>query len=315
MKSTHTPDPEFVNRLQWELESAVRRRASVNGVSGAMRLAHSRWGAGLAMALLSMFMGAAGTYAAMNRSEGREAGLHVARAEALLELAQAKLGSVAPGFAKAMALAEEGGLADRELRQAEVQVARAETDVAIRELELAETLITGKPANDALSAPQLSGRDFVTERLVEGRRPMVLQLELLADRAQRYQQLADSGLVTAAEHKSARTQVAQGEQDLAALEKRIKLRASFLAGELSSTEVELEGMLLDTVTAHENGARQLEALAEQRDRISHLSERGLVSAAEVEAIEAELRETEAQLELVDLEQRILHQKLEEEATE
>ena len=315
MNGEHRPNPEFVNRLEWELQSVMRRRASVNGASGAVRLVRYRWGTGIAMALLSMFMGVAGTYAAINRIEGRDAAMHIARAEALLELAQAKLGSVAPEFAKATARAEEGLLADRELRQVEAQVAGAEADVAIRELDLAETLITGEPPNNALSAPQVSGRDFVTERLAERRRPMVLQLELVADRARRYQQLADSGLVTATEHKSARTQIAQAEQDLAALDKLIKLRAAFLAGELSSTQVELEGMLLDTLTAHEDAARQLEALAEQRDRISHLSERGLVSAAELEAIEADLREKEVQLELVDLERRLLDQRLEEEATE
>jgi multidrug resistance efflux pump len=161
----------------------------------------------------------------------------------------------------------------------------------------------------------VSGRDFVTERLAERRRPLILQRELGADRARRYQQLADSGLVTARELKAVRIQVAQAKQELAALEKRIELRASFVAGDLSSTEVELQGMQLDAVAALETVVCRLEVLVQERDRLSLLSERGLVSASELEAVEAELREAEAQLQLFDLEKRLLDQKLEQAATE
>jgi hypothetical protein len=149
-----------------------------------------------------MFIGAAGTFAAINTIEARAAALHIARAEVHLELAQAKLGGLAPEFAKATALAEKGGLTDRELRQVEARVARAESDVSIRELDLAETRMTGEPPNDTLSAPQVRGRDFVTERLVERRRTMGLRLELVADRARRYQELANSALASAAELKA-----------------------------------------------------------------------------------------------------------------
>jgi hypothetical protein len=200
---------------------------------------------------------------------------------------------------------------ERQLRQIEAQLLQAKSETDIRELELAETLITGKEPNDALSAPLVDGRDFVTERMTARRRPMQQRLELTIDQARRNQELIDAGVASAEGLTAAQAQIAGAEEELTGLEKRITLRASFLAGELSAAEVELQDMRFAAIAAREMAVRQVDIGFEQHKRLTLLSERGLVSDSELQAVEADLRRLEAHVELADLELRILDEKLED----
>ena len=98
---------------------------------------------------------------------------------------------------------------------------------------------------------------------------------------------------------------------MAGLEKRIALRASFLAVELSATVVVLQSMRLAAIAARAMAVRQVEVFVEQHNRLKLLSERGLAFGSELRAVEAELLAVEGHVELADLELRILAQKLED----
>jgi outer membrane protein TolC len=307
----HTPDPEFVNLLEWELKSVMRRQGSLDGTSGGGRLLKFRLGTTLALALVSMFVGGAGTYAAMRSADGRAAALYIARSEALLEIARTQREHVAQELAKTEARFQQGAVTEQQLQQMEAQLLQAESETKVRELELAETLITGKKSNDALSAPLVDGRDFVTERMTARRRPIQRRHELMIDQARRNQERIDAGVASARELWAAQAQVAGAEEELTQLEKRITLRASFLAGDLSAADVELQDMRFAAVAARDMAVRQAEVLAEQYKRLTLLSERGLVSDAELQAAEADWQTAEAHVELAELELRILDQKLED----
>lgn len=311
MNEHHTPNPEFVNRLEWELKSTVRRKESLNGTSSAMRPVGFRLGAILALVVLSMFVGGAGTYAVTHRADEETAALYIARGEALLEIAQTRLDHMARELARTDDLVQHGAVAEREWRQIEAQFSHAEAEAEVRKLELAETLITGKEPNNALSAPLVEGRDFVTERMAAQRRPLQLRLELVMGQERRHQVLVDTGRATARELKAAQTQVAAAEEESNTLEERIALRASFLVGELSAADVELQGMRFGALAARVMAVRQVELLAAEHQRVADLSERGLASHAELRAVEAALDTVEAQVKLADLELRILDQKLDD----
>lgn len=315
MKEEHTPNPEFVNRLEWELESTMRRQGALNGTSSTRRSIGRRLGTTLALVVVSMLVGGAGTHVVAQRTDKRAAALYIARGEALLEIARTRLEPFARKLARAQALADEGAVTERELQQIEQQYMQAESETEIRELELAETLITGKEPNDALSAPLVGGRDFVTERMAARRHPAQMGLQLLIDQDQYNRRLHDDGIVSAWELQAAQTAIIAAEEELSGPEQRIKLRASFLAGELSAAEVELRGMRFAAIVARETALRQVEVLAEQHQRLVLLSERGAVSDSELRAVEAQLRTVEAHVELADLELRILDQKLEDASEE
>jgi multidrug resistance efflux pump len=311
MNEEHTPKPEFVNQLEWELESAVRRQGSLNGTSSVLRSVKPKLGTMLALAVVSMFVGGAGTYAATRRANGEAAALYIARSEALVEIARSQLDHVAQELARWQNLHEQGAVTDRELREAEAQFVHAESETNIRELELAETLVTGKEHNDSLSAPLVAGTDYVTKRLEERRRPIQMRLELLSTQARRIQDLVDANSATEMELRGAEMGVAIAVEELNGLEERMALRASFLEGELSAAQVELQGMRFAAVAARETAARQLEMVGEQHNRIGDLSARGMVSGRELRAAEAEMRAAQANMELADLEVRILDQKIAE----
>ncbi len=315
MNRDHTPDPEFVNLLEWELKSTMRRHGILNGTSGAKRPFRLRLGTTVALAVVSMLIGGAGTHAVTRSIDGQAAALYIARAEALLEIARARLDPFARELAKMQALVQEGTVTKRELGQVEAQYLRAESEANIRQLELGETFITGKEPNDALSAPLVDGMDYVTERLAARRRPIQRRLELMTDQVRRYQELHEAGGVTARELKAVQTEFAEAEEALIGLEKRFSLRASFLAGGLPATEVELKAMRFAAVAARRMAVRHVEVLVEQQKRFTQLSERGAVSNSELRAVEAELRRVEAHVELADLELRILDQKLEDASEE
>ena len=194
MNADHTPDPEFVNQLEWELKSTMRRQGTLNGMSGAARRLRPRWATTAALVVVSMFIGGAGTHAVTRGIDGQAAELYIARGEALLEIARTRLEYVAQELARTQALAEQNSVTDRELGGVEAHYLHVESEFTVRELELAETLITGKQPNDALSAPLVDGRDFVTERMAARRRPIQRHLELAIDQANRHQELADAGL-------------------------------------------------------------------------------------------------------------------------
>ena len=311
MNEDRTPDPEFVNHLEWELRSTMRRQGSLKGTSSAGRLVMPRLGTTLALVVLSMLVGGAGTYAAIQSTEGQAAALYIARGEALLEIAQTHLEHFARDLAKTQTLVQRGMVTQRESRRVEARFLQARSETEIRKLELAETLITSKEPNDALSAPLVGGRDFVTERMAAQRGPMQLRLELAIDQARRNQELIDAGVASARELKSAQTEGLTAEEELAGLDNRTALRTAFLAGELSAADVELRGMRFAAVAAREMALRQVEVLVGQYKRFTLLSERGAVSSSELRAVETDLRTVEARVELADLELGILDQKIED----
>ena len=310
MKEAHRPDPEFVDSLEWELKSLMRRQTFFRTTSIVMRAVRSQFGAAVALAAVSMFIGGAGTYAAIRTTGGQAAALYVARGETLLEMAQAQFEHVARQRTRAHALVQQGAMTEHQLRLLESQLLQAESAVEIRKLELAETLITGNEPNDALSAPLVDGRDFVTERMAARQPPLKRRRDLVLDQARRAQEMVDAGVPPVGELSGARMEVASVEQELTDLEQRIVLRASFLAGELSATDVDLQGMRVAAVAARETAARRAHDLIQQHKRFAAMSERGVVSQAELRAVESELRIAQAHVELADLELCILDQKLE-----
>ncbi|MCH7873345.1 MAG: hypothetical protein IID33_16740 [Planctomycetes bacterium] len=311
MNADHTPDPGFVDHLEWELKSTMRRRASLNGTSSTLRPVRLRLGAALTLMVLSMLIGGAGANALTRRVDGRSAALYIARGEALLEIARTQLEPLGRELAKTLARVEREVVTEQQLRRIEAQHSQAESDAKIRELELAETRITGKEPNDSLSAPLVGARDFVAERLAQRRSPMRRRLELVLGEARSAQELVDAGASSAGARKAAQIQVGAAEAELSGLEHRNQLRATFLAGELSAVDVELNGMRVAAIAAREIAIGQIEVLAEEYKRITLLSDRGFVSGSELRAVESELRAVEVHVELADLEIRILNQKLQD----
>lgn len=312
MIADHTPDPEFLDHLEWELAASLRRQSAFNGTSSVWRFVRRpHWAVTLGLTLASCLIGGAGAYAAMHVADQRMAALHIARGEALLEIARIRREPIARHADRMAAMAQQGNATLIEMRAAETQLAQADAHVQVHALNLDETRLTSKPPNDALSAPLVNGRDFVTERLAARKNALQANLDLALNHADRMQQLQEASSVSSQEMLVARSQVENAERMIAQLDRRVELRAAFLADERSAAQVELEDMRQATQTNREMMLGQMKLLEAQRDRVAALYENGVVSNDELEAVTAELEALQAQLQLADLELDILEQKARE----
>ena len=312
MNVVHSPSPDFVSHLEWELQSTLRRRSACNGTAATWRFIRKpHWVATLALAFGSFFIGGAGSYAALCVADQRMAALHIARGEALLDIAKARREPIAHQKDNVALLFQQGSATERELRTVEAQLAQADAEVQTQASNLEETRLTGAPPNDSLSAPLVRGRDFVSERLSARRVALQRQVELAAAHAQRMHKLDADGSAMVGEVLAAQTQVDEAEQQVALLDQRHDLRASFVEGELSASRVGLEDMRLGITSMRETTKRHAEVLELQRARVAKLCAGGLLPDSELQTLDSELQANQAQRELAELELNIIDQKIRE----
>lgn len=314
MNTKQDADPDFVKALEWQLRSSLRHNRVVSGTPHRLRLTWSKVVASVALVAGSMFLGAAGTYVVTHEDDraGRE--LLIAKIQAQLEIAQMLHSHHAQALAQKQPLAEKGYIPESEIRRLELPVISAESEIQRRRLDLKEVSITGREPNNALSAPLVDGRDFVTARLKTEERPIERRLAIAAKELDRLRKLAKSAIVLGYEVDAAEASYQQIAVGLDELRRRQSLRARFLAAELTPKEVELHALQAQARTAREEAARQLPVMAQQLEHLRILTQKGVIGRAKVSEMEIALQSLQAQIRLAELELQILEKKLSE-ATE
>lgn len=305
MNTIHRPDPDFVDNLERELRSTVRRQGRFhNGPSApAVGIRNRRWTTGL-VALAAMCVGSAATFAVTYRLRGPMADLIIARSEAHLEFANARLEMMLEQVQETESRAEAGLLTPLDVEPMRLELAHVEADAAARALDVEEARITGRDPDNSLSAPILRGRDFVTERLKLQRTVLLQRAELIDKHASRSGLDVDESSAIAREQEAARAA-------LSVVEERLALRRDYLSGTRTARQVELAQMRFSIDTQRELAAQRVNEAQRQVDRVHALFEDGLASRADVREVEMELRAVVLQLDLAELEMQILETKLAE----
>jgi len=303
MNTTHRPDPEFVGNLERELRSTIRRQERFhNGPSPrATTGRRHRWTTAL-VALAAMCIGSAATSAVTYRLRLQTADLIIAKSQAHLEFANARLEFFHEKIQRTEALAAEGVISTGEVESMRLEFAQVEAEAAARALDVEETQINGRDPDDSLSAPTVRGRDFVTERL-ELRRGVLLQrVELIEERASTPEHYPGESSVIAQELEAARAALSE-------IEDNIALRQEYLSGSRTTREVELARLRSSIGPQREMATQRVNELQKQLDRYNALAENGLVTQSEVRTVEMELRAAVLQRDLADIEMQILENKL------
>ncbi len=313
MNTNQDADPDFVKALEWQLRSSIRRNHAEAESPRRLRMTASKVLASVALVSGSMFLGAAGTYAVTHEGDRATRELLIAKIQAQLEIAEMLHAHHAQALAEKQPLAEKGYIAESEIRRLELPVVSSESEIQRRRLELEEVSITGREPNNALSAPLVDGRDFVTARLKTEERPIELQLAIAAKELDRLRRLAKSALVMDYEVDVAEARFQQIAAGLDELRRRQSLRTRFLAAELTPKEVELHALQEQARTAREAAARQLPVMAERLERLRRLFQKNVVDRTEVTKMEIALRSLQAQIRLAELEFQILDKNLSEAA--
>lgn len=309
MPDRHEPDPRFVESLKWQLGSELRRlnRAGISHRKSIRALKI----AGLMVG--SVALGAAAMGASQQFGEAWRKELLEARLEVQLELAQQRVQMQLETLGMTREQVEQGLQSDQELLYFEFQIAQAETDAKIMELELEEIRQSGREPLGELSSPLVDGRDFVTERIEVRMELARHHLGLVQGEQQRMQDMADAGTVSQNDVQAHRLVALQAEQQLRMLEQQLEVRQAYLDSEITAVEAELKLLELESQNQVAILEEKLRYFQRELDRFQAARDAGTMNAVAVVQMRTQVAEVEGQLRLAQSELDIVRRELERRA--
>jgi outer membrane protein TolC len=296
MSRPHEPREEFVNELERRLRADLRRRDLAPGAHTWMP--QSRIAAALAIAavvIVSMALGGGVVAAAYEARLSEQRDLLLATVQQRAAIAKQRH-SLASQQLREVQKRVELGIEPREsVTDAQFKTHEAEAVVRSIELDIAEIQATGREPVRALTAPLVSGRDFVTERWrVEMSVPMAA-LELEKARVQAARTRFEVGVADAVDVEAAGTRVIELQTAIEVFQRKIEIRQAFLKGDLPAAVAELRGLETETYLRRTALARRIEFARRQLKEMKARIEIGTLNPLNL--AEAELRLQELQLEM------------------
>lgn len=233
-----------------------------------------------------------------------------ARLEVQLELARQRVETQLEALGLTREQVEQGVQDDRELMYFEFQIAQAETDAQITQLELEEIRQSGREPLGQLSSPLVNGRDFVSER-IEARMELARHhLDLVRDEQLRARNLAQERTVSENEVRAQDLVAMEAEQQLVTLAQQLELRRSYLDSEITAVEAELKLLELEAQSRVILLDHQREYFQREFDQFQEAIGRGTMRPAVAVQLTARVDEVEGQLRLAQAELEIVQRELE-----
>jgi hypothetical protein len=294
MSGAHKPREEFVNQLELHLRADLRRRALGASVHTWMPQSRIAVAVGIgAIAVVSMALGAGVVAAAYEARLSEQRDLLLATFEQRAIIAKSRLALAQKRLTDLQQRVSIGIEPQESVRDAQLKVTEGEAELKSIELDIAEIRATGREPTNALSAPLISGRDFVTERLrVEMSVPAAaLLLEKLQAAAARTR--FGVGLADTTEVEAAGTRLIEVESAIEVFKRKIGIRETFLKGGLPSAAADLRGLEAETDLRRRTLAHQIDSARRHVQDIKGKIDIG--TANPLNLAEAELRLQELQL--------------------
>ena len=311
MQAPHTPREGFVDRLEWQIGSELRRR---HRTGPATWLPSSPLKAAAALAFLvivSMAAGGAAVAAAVQAQDKERRDLVVSSYEQRVQLAQRRVAAAMREVDRvdhqvAVGLEPAVTLQDSRLRLAEAQGLLKRS-----ELELQEARLTGQEPLDQISAPLVSGRDFVTERLQASLLAPEQALGIAKARAQAMRRRMEVGMARVTELVEEEARVLELEAALVSIRDKLDVRRRFASGLITAAQADLRVIESEA----EQRVKALEPrIALARKHLADAQRRFEVGVwSHVEVAEARLRlsELEADLAKAQLDLALIRKKISE----
>ncbi len=301
----HEPDPKFVEHLEWQIRSSLRRRDrfAMPVPSGALRVARTA-----ALVLLSLMGGAGAVVAAERIQDSRARELLLAQKGIEVEMAEIQLEFLDKSLLRRRQRVDLRVARPSKVFEAETKVVRAEAHVNVLHIDLEEIALTGERPRNEISAPLVRGRDFLTLRLQARVPDFEKQVEVAERTLERLRELEQSGMVSARDLIADKRRLADARGELDILRRRISIRGSFLRGEFSAEHVQLLDLEATTARRLQMAKEEREPLGAELEFILRLAEVGL-AADDAPTIRLELELLEGRIELLQLELAALREKL------
>jgi hypothetical protein len=304
MSSRFEPDDRFVDRLEWQLASELRRRERLKPAPG--RVAVPRSVVALSLAAGVLLIGVAATKAADLIKDSWRRKVEIARLETEVKIKTAFLGLKKDRAAQAENQFSLGLVGEDEVLVAKLRADRAGADLERSSLDLAEVRSSGLAPRDELYAPLVGGRDFVGERLEIEKNVIRTDLELRRARTERaLRQRVELGLVHRSALKELEASLAGQEAALEDIENRLALRRRFLAGEISAGDMEVRVRMSAAEKELKESRSAIESIRPRVDDLRVKAAAGLVTVDELKAGELGLSAAQAKADLALQEIEIL----------
>jgi multidrug resistance efflux pump len=299
MTEPHSPRPEFVSKLEWQIQTAKQRHDRF------MTTGKKAGGEGLRMTMLilvSVLFGAAGVWATDEIQEHRTRDMLLAEAEADLQIAGLQLEIVRERLEEVEDHYEEGLVDGETLRAVRVQLQEAESQFTSVMLDIEEIQITGKEPRNDLTAPSVGGRDFVFQRLALHAATARESLSLAESRLERARELEGVGAVDSETVAEAALATAEATHRLELLTIRLSLRDRFLDGSVSAEEADLELERFQAVKDLELFTQAFENAQARLRRLEDLYASGLITESSIR--QARLALVQAQVDMERAQRRL-----------
>ena len=303
MNKNYEPDNQFVDRLEWQLSSEFRRANRLKTSSG--KIAVSRRMVAIAITIGILMTGVAVTKAADYIKESWQKKIEMARVETEVELKKVQLESIREIASDIKARVSNGLIREDEYQAMKIAVKKAELDFKKSQLNLEEVKMSGEIPRNELYAPLVSGRDFVSERLELDKMEIELEIYLISRHLKRIKKLTEEGLIQDHELDQVMTVIANQEAHLDKIQQRLDLRSSFLEGEITAREVEIESRLTAAENHLHHAQSKVDSLEQQLTRFQALEARGGITRSETRQLEFAIDAAQAELKLAVLEMDVL----------
>ena len=310
MPDRHEPDPRFVESLEWQLSRELRRNKVGPAERPAFRVLKI-----VGLMLGSVALGAAAMGASQQLEESWRRELLEARLEVQLQLAKQRVQTQLEAIGLTREQVEQGVRADRDLMYVELQVAQADADARVTELELEEIRRSGREPLGELSSPLVDGRDFVSEK-IQVRIQVARHLLNVVERTKETtRQRVEVGVVNKRELQAQDLVTMEAELQLDALAEQLEVRRQFLDSEISAVEAELKLLEVETHNRVVLLDRRRQYFLAELDHLRPAIEAGSLHPMAVAEMQTSVAEIEAELRLAEEEQRIVRRALERRAAQ
>jgi hypothetical protein len=313
MQDRHAPRDGFVERLEWQIGSELRRRHRTGPATWLPGSPLKASAAIVFLVLVSMAVGGAAVAAAVQAQNSERRQLLIGGYERRLALARERLELAAEQLRSVERQIAVGAEHPDNRHRARLKFVEAEASVKVIQLQLQEVQATGAEPVDAISAPLVSGRDFVAERL---QAELILPATALETERQLLREVRSRvahGTAPPADQAEAEVRVIEAEAARTSIERKLGVRREFVSGTINGAQADLrvlEGdaeQRLKTLEPRIALARLLVAATEQRFNV------GLVTRVDVAEARLKLSELEAERAKAQLDLALLRKKIEEPA--
>jgi outer membrane protein TolC len=296
----HTPDPGFLDRLEARVVTEARRQRQAPAPPSGWMASRLRLAVAAAtIAAVSMGVGAASVMAAYELQTNEQRTLLSQDLQRRIDLERQRLQLAAADLQRRQTQVSIGVATPADVAGARAKVTDAEAAVQLLQLQLEEVRVTGHDPVDSLSAPLLSGRDFVAERLKVTADNQTATLQTVQNQLADAQRRFQVGLAGDIDVTAARTRLLQAEALLTLTRTKLELRRQVDANQLPAAQADLRVLEAE---AQQRQAALRAQLVEVQARMMLVSKQVSTGQAQsVELAEARLNVQQIQTDLAKAE--------------